>query len=151
VGFQYQHFHILGQSFHDLGYNADLTFYLNNWYGIEGTAVAGFGGRAGTPPLNLDAKSVFIGGGPHIVLANKSKFEPWVHVLVGWEHFRFTQTDNKIGLGSNSDVGFEAGVGVDYHFGGRAAWRVQGDFIGSHFGAKIDANYSVGTGLVFNF
>jgi hypothetical protein len=146
IGFQYQHYSLLGQSFHTVGYNVGLTRYLNNWFGIEGAGVFGFG-SAGTAP-SLDAKSFFIGGGPHIAFNNSSRFEPWVHVISGWQHFRFTQTAK---IGSNSAVGFMGGGGVDYKLGARAYWRIQGDFIGTHFLSSIEKSYSFGTGLIFNF
>ena len=147
IGYQYQHFKILGQTFSDNGYNSDVTRYLTDWFGIEGTVAMGFG-KTGAP-LNITAKSFFVGGGPHLTWARPGRFEPWGHVLVGWEHFRFTQT--AIGLGSNSAIGFMAGGGVDYKIFPRAYWRFQGDAIGSHFGASRQYNYSFGTGIVLNF
>jgi hypothetical protein len=147
VGFQYMQFNALGLKFHNFGYKADVTRYLSNWFGVEGAAVAGFGHDGNNP--NIDAKSFFIGGGPHISLYNSERFEPWVHVLVGWEHFRFTQTTT---MGSNSHAAFWGGGGFDYKLrGGRVYWRVQGDFIGSNFGDGISKNFAVGTGLVLNF
>ena len=77
-GYQYQHFKILGQTFHDNGYNTDFTGYLNDWFGLEGTAAFGFGtisnpvGVAGP----IHAKSTIIGGGPHIAVHNGRKFIP---------------------------------------------------------------------------
>ena len=147
VGFQYMQFNVLGVKFHNFGYKADVTRYLSNWFGVEGTAVAGFG-HTGTCP-SIDAKSFFIGGGPHISLFNSNHFEPWVHVLAGWERFRFTQSG---ALGSNSHAAFLAGGGVDYKIGeGHVYWRIQGDFLGSNFGNGIAKNYTFGTGLVLNF
>jgi hypothetical protein len=146
IGFQYQHFGVLGQSFHTLGYNVGVTRYLDNWFGVEGVGSFGYGSD-GTAP-SLDAKSFFIGGGPHIAFNNRSKFEPWAHVISGWQHFRFTQTAV---LGSNSGVGFMGGGGVDYKFGGRATWRIQGDFIGTHLLNTIEKSYSIGTSLIYNF
>jgi len=147
VGFQYQHYTPFYLNFHDLGFNTEVTRYLNNWFGVEGTVVMGFGNTGTTP--SRDAKSFFIGGGPHIAFANGSRFEPWGHVLVGWERFRFTESNI---LGDNSAVAFMAGGGVDYKIGERAYWRVQGDFIGSRIGTtSINRDYSFGTGLVFNF
>ncbi len=32
MGFQYQHYNALGFTFHDEGFNTDLTRYLNNWF-----------------------------------------------------------------------------------------------------------------------
>jgi hypothetical protein len=147
LGFDYLHFNVLGVQFHDYAYQADVTRYLNNWFGIEGTVIAGFGHVEGAP--NIDAKSIYLGGGPHISLYNNRHFEPWVHVLVGWERLRFTQGGT---LGSNSHAAFYAGGGLDYKIrSSRLFWRVQGDYIGTNFGPKITTNYAIGTGLVLNF
>jgi hypothetical protein len=145
VGFQYLHFRAFGQDFHNLGYKADITRYLSNWFGVEGVVIAGFGHLSN----NNVAKSIFIGGGPHVSLHDGAHFEPWVHVIAGWERFRFTQTGP---LGSNSHAAFLGGGGVDYKIkSGRAYWRVQADYLGSNFGNGISSNYTIGTGLVFNF
>ena len=147
VGFQYSQFEVLGQKFHDFGYQADVTRYFNNWFGIEGTTEMGFGHLGGLP--NQVANSFFIGGGPHISVFNSNHFEPWVHVLACWERFRFTQTST---LGDNSHAAFVAGGGVDYKIvSGRLYWRVQGDFLGTNVGPTFKPNFSVGTGLVLNF
>ncbi len=119
VGFEYLHFNVLGQKFHDFGYQAGITRYLTNWFGVEGTAIAGFGNLANNSGT---AKSLFLGGGPHIT------------------------------LGSISHAAFMAGGGVDYKIGGgRLYWRVQGDYLGTNVGPSISNNYSVGTGVVLNF
>jgi len=147
AGFQYLHFNVLGIQFHDLGYKVDVTRYMNNWFGLEGTAIAGFGHADGAP--SIDTKSFFIGGGPHITVYNTRHFEPWVHALVGWEFLRITQSAT---IGSNSHSAFYAGGGVDYKIASsRLSWRIQGDYIGTNFGPKLTANYSFGTGLVLNF
>jgi hypothetical protein len=147
LGFDYLHFNVLGVQFNDLAYKADVTRYLNNWFGVEGTVIAGFGHVNGAP--KTDAKSIFLGGGPHISVYNSRHLEPWVHVLVGWERLRFSQGG---ALGSDSHAAFYAGGGVDYKIRAtRLFWRVQGDYIGTNFGPKITPNYSFGTGLVFNF
>jgi len=147
AGFQYLHFNVLGQTFHNFGYQADVTRYLNNWFGLEGMAGVGFGHVDNNS--NIDAKTFFIGGGPHISVYNTNHLEPWVHVLVGYERFRFTQTAT---LGSIGHAAFMGGGGLDYKIGGgRLYWRVQGDFIGTNVGPGISKNYSFGTGLVLNF
>jgi hypothetical protein len=147
VGFQYLHFNVLGQTFHNFGYQADITRYLNNWFGVEGTAIAGFGHTDANS--SIDAKSFFIGGGPHISVYNSTHLEPWVHVIAGWERFRFTQGSS---FGSNSHAAFLAGGGLDYKIaGGRLYWRVQGDYLGTNVGSGLSKNYLFGTGLVLNF
>ena len=147
IGYQYQHYKVLGQTFHNNGFNTDITRYLNNWFGVEGTVAVGFG-NTGTP-VNLTAKSLFVGGGPHVAVYNNSRLEPWAHVLVGLQHFRFTQAGGL--LGSNSALGFMGGGGVDFKLGARVYWRIQGDYIGTHVQSTTQTNYSFGSGLVFNF
>jgi opacity protein-like surface antigen len=149
AGFQYQHFGVFGLSYHNLGYNTEITRYFNNWLGIEGAAEFGFGHSNTTPavPTRLDAKSFFVGGGPHIVVGNK-RLEPWGHALLGWEHLRFTQTAN---LGNPSAFGFQLGGGVDYKLAGRVNWRLQADYVGTRFSSTIQSNYSFGSGFVLNF
>jgi hypothetical protein len=146
IGYQYQHYKVLGQTFHDNGFNTGITRYVNNWFGVEGAVAMGFGNTGTT--RNLTAKSIFVGGGPHVSVHNQTRFEPWAHVLVGLQHFRFTQTG---AIGSNSALGFMAGGGLDIELGARVCWRVQGDFIGTHFQSTAQRNYSFGSGLVFNF
>lgn len=148
VGFEYQHYNVLGQQFHDLAFTADVTRYLNNWFGLEGTALAGYGSTPTVPTAN----SLFLGGGAHLSLRNTFHFEPWVHVLAGWERFRFTQSPV---LGNNSHAAFVAGGGLDYKIrGGRLYWRVQADFMGTNMGKPAvtwSKNYFIGTGPVVNF
>ena len=107
----------------------------------------GYGHTGGSP--NFVAKSLFVGGGPHVAVHNGSKLEPWGHVLVGWERFRFTEYNS--GIGKNSALGFMAGGGVDYKVRTRFYFRVQADYIGTHFQSAMQKNYSGGAGLVFNF
>jgi len=87
--------------------------------------------------------------GRYVCILNSDAFvEPWVHVLPGWQHFRFVQGQ---GLGSNSDFGFMAGGGLDFKVLPRVYWRMQGDYIGTHFQSDLQSNFSVGTGLVIYF
>lgn len=156
IGYEYQHFSVLGTSFHNNDYNVNLTMHLFDLVtgavgrltvGIEGAANAGFGGKTSGNP-SLDAKSLFVGAGPHLALPSRSRFEPWAHGLVGWQHFRFTQTAT---LGSNSALGFLVGGGADIRLAPRAYWRLEGDYVGTTFQSSIQSNYSAGTGIVLYF
>lgn len=156
VGYEYQHFNVLGTSFANHDYNVNFTMHLFDWLtgaegrltvGAEAALNGGFDGHtSGTP--SLDAKSIFVGGGPHVAIANRSRFEPWAHVLFGLQHFRFTQGPT---LGSNNAFGFEAGGGVDIRLAPRVSWRVEGNYVGTHFQSTIQSNYGAGTGLVLSF
>jgi Outer membrane protein beta-barrel domain len=155
AGYQYEHYNVLGQRFHDHGVNADFSVHAFDLItgassrlalAAEGTGVFGFGHTGGTP--NVDAKSYFVGGGPHVSLQNNSPIEPWIHVLPGWQQFRFTQGPT---LTTNSAFGFMAGAGLDFRLAQRAYWRVQADYIGTHFQHSEQSNYSVGSGLIIYF
>ncbi|HSZ20813.1 MAG TPA: hypothetical protein VK770_13540 [Candidatus Acidoferrum sp.] len=156
IGYQYQHYNVLGTRFHNNGYNASFGMHLFDLVtggagrltaGIEGEAASGFGGHTGGNP-SLEAKSFFLGGGPHIALENGSRFEPWIHGLVGWERLRFTQTGT---LGANSALGYMVGGGLDIRLAQKISWRIQGDYLGTHFQSGLQSNYSTGTGIVLHF
>jgi opacity protein-like surface antigen len=156
VEYQYEHLSVLGVAFHDHAYNANFQMHLFDWLtgakgrlavGVEASTTEGFGGRVNGPPV-LDAKSFFVGAGPHIALQSRSRFEPWIHGLVGWERLRFTQTAT---LGVNSTVGFFIGGGVDYRLTSRIAWRVEGNYFGTNYQSSIQSNFTTGTGIVINF
>ena len=144
AGFQFMHFKTSGVNYNDYGYNAAFTRFFGDRLGVEGTVLAGFGHTA----ASLTAKSFFVGGGPHFAFITARRFEPWLHVIPGWERFRFTQGAI---LGSNNAFAFLGGGGVDYKFGGRAYWRFQADYVGTHLLGQFNSNYAFGTGVLFNF
>src|SRR5260370_30135630 len=96
--------------------------------GIEGAVTAGFGGHAGGNPA-VPVKSVFLGAGPHIAIVSKSRFEPWIHGLAGWERLRL-QTAT---VGVSSALGFMVGGGVDIRLAPLMYWRFQADYLGTNF------------------
>lgn len=154
-GYQYQGYDVFGRTFHDDGYNVNIGVHLFDWLtgaegrltvSAEGTTAFGFGHTGGSP--DLDAKSLFIGGGPHVSIQSHSRLEPWIHIIPGWQHFRFTQGPV---LGSNSTFGFMAGGGLDIRVNRGVYWRVQGDYIGTTLQSSEQSNYSVGTGLILYF
>lgn len=146
MGFQYQHFHINGASFPTYGYDTDIIRSVNNWGSLEGMGAFGFGHLAGSG--SPATKSLFVGGGPRITIRNDSRIEPWVHVLVGMERFRFTQTAS---MGSERALAFMGGFGLDIKFRPRLYFRVEGEYLGTHYQSKGQSNFSVGSGFVFNF
>jgi hypothetical protein len=155
-GYQYQHFDVFRTAFNTHGYNVDINGHLFDavtgadgrlTVTLEGMGAFGFGGHTtGTP--SVSAKSLFLGAGPRITIENKGRVEPWVHGLVGWEHLRFSQGPV---LGSNSALGYMLGLGFDVKIGRQIYWRIQGDYIGTHFQSDLQSNWSAGTGLMFNF
>jgi hypothetical protein len=155
-GYQYQHFVVFGTTFNTHGYNVDVNGHLFDavtgadgrlTVTLEGMGAFGFGGQTTGRP-SVSAKSLFLGAGPRLTLENKGRIEPWVHGLLGWEHLRFSQGPV---LGSNSALGYMVGAGFDVKLGRQIYWRIQGDYIGTRFQSDLQSNWSVGTGLMFNF
>jgi opacity protein-like surface antigen len=155
VGYQYQQNDIFSP-FNTNGYNINFGMHLFDpvtggngrlTMGIEGSTTFGFGGRINATP-SVQVKTLFVGAGPHLAIQNKSRFEPWIHGLLGVEHLRATQTAT---LGSNSDLGYVLGGGVDFRLSRNLYWRFQADYLGTHFQHLIQSNRSFGSGLIFYF
>jgi len=150
LSYQYNRVNLLGTPFITHGLNIGVTRYFGRWFGIEGQVGAGFGNSgATTTPANLDVKSLFAGGGPRLAFRNSGRIEPWLHFIMGEEHFRFSQTSGV--LGNNTALAGAAGGGIDYFLGTHTAVRVEADFIGSRFFSTNQRHFQVVSGLVFNF
>jgi hypothetical protein len=150
LGYQYNQINLLGSPFTTNGLSVSVVRYFGRWLGAEGQVGFGFGntGATSTPP-NLNVQSLFFGGGPRLAYRNRARIEPWIHLVVGEQHFRFNQTAGV--LGSNSALAGAAGAGVDYIMGTHTAVRVEADFIGSRFFSTNQRHFQVVSGLVFNF
>jgi len=150
VGYQYNRINLTGSPFSTNGLSTDVTRYFTRWFGVEGQLGFGFGNTgATTSPANLSMKSLFAGGGARLAYRGHGRFEPWVHGVVGTQHFRFTQTAGV--LGSNSALAVAFGGGADYQLGPRMALRVEADAIQSRFFSTNQRHFQVFSGLVFNF
>ncbi len=151
IGYQYNRDNLLGTPFNTHGVNISVARYFGRWFGVEAQLGAGlFGntGQASTPP-NLDAKSLFVGVGPRLAYRNRSRYEPWVHVVVGLEHFRFSQTAGL--LGTNNALAGPAGGGVDVFLSPHIALRAEADAVGSRFFSTNQRSFQIVGGLVFGF
>ena len=151
IGYQYNRDNLFGSPFNANGINVSVARYFGHWFGVEAQLGTGFVRDTGqsTIPPNLDAKSFFVGAGPRVVYRNRSRYEPWAHLLAGMEHFDFNQT---VGiLGSNSAFAGAAGGGVDVYLTPRIALRGEVDEVYSRFFATNQRSFQVVGGLVFSF
>jgi hypothetical protein len=151
VGYQYNRDNLLGSPFNTHGVNFSLARYFGRWFGVEAQVGVGFLGNTGQTsfPPNLSAKSLFIGGGPRLAYRNRSRYEPWAHLTVGMEHFRFSQTAGF--LGSNYAIAGAAGGGLDIYLKPHIALRVEGDAMGSRFFSTNQRSFQIVGGLVLGF
>lgn len=150
VGYQYNRDNLIGTPFNTNGANISLARYFLRWFGVEIQLGAGFGNtRQTTNPPNLTAKSIFAGIGPRLAYRNHTRFEPWAHVLVGIEHYRFSQTSGF--LGSNNALAGPAGGGVDIFVAPHIALRTEADFVGSRFFSTNQRSFQAIGGVVVDF
>src|SRR5712692_198561 len=148
VSYQFIRFKIAGNSMNMHGFNTSATRFFGDWFGLEGD-VSGAWGNTPTSklfPTSTRSKLAFYGGGVRIAARQYQRFEPWFHGLVGGMRL-LPQT----ALGSRNAYGVEGGAGVDFRLGPRVSWRVQSDYVGSHFFSTWQHNWQVKTGIVFNF
>jgi opacity protein-like surface antigen len=150
-GYQYNRDNLVGTPFNTHGINLSVTHYFNNWFGVEGQLGAGLTGSTGmtTTPPNSDVKSLFIGGGARVAYHNRTRFEPWVHVLLGLDHYRFVE--NAGFLGSNNALAYPLGGGVDTYLTAHLAIRAEADYVMSRFFSSSQRSFQAIGGLVLGF
>jgi opacity protein-like surface antigen len=145
-GYQYNRISLRGvfAPFDTNGFNTSVTRFFGLERGIDGDAAAGF---APASPGG-SASSLFVDAGPHISFRGRSHFEPWVHGLVGLQHFDFGGVSF---LATTTSVAWTAGGGLDYRFNSGFAVRVQADYLGSHFNHAFQTNLQIVDAVVWNF
>lgn len=150
IGYQYNRINLLGTPFNTNGFNTSVVRFFGRWVGLEGQVGLGFGNTgAATVPPSLTAKSLFAGGGPRLAFRGRSRIEPWAHVVVGIEHFRFTQTAGL--LGSNTALGGVGGGGIDIRLTQHTAFRAEADWLVTRFFSVNQRHFQIVSGLVLNF
>ena len=123
------------------GFVGSISWFFFRDVGVEGQLAGGVGNTDG-----YTAKFVFLGAGVHARFENDTRFQPWVHALVGHVHF-LPQTP----YGSQGALGWEAGGGLDYHMLNWLSLRVGADALGSELFGTQQVSPMVHGGVVFNF
>jgi hypothetical protein len=151
VGYQYNRDNLLGSPFNTSGLNVSAARFFDRWFAIEAQLGAGLSGNTGqtSNPPNLTAKSLFVGAGPKVAYRTRSRYEPWVHLLVGLDHYRFSQTAGP--LGSNSSIAGIGGGGLDVYVNPHVAIRAEADQIVTEFFSTNQRSFQVVGGVVFGF
>jgi opacity protein-like surface antigen len=125
-----------------VGINTSVTYFTNDWFGVEGSVSTGFA------PEILDrehVKLLVFGGGPKIAWRER-KWEPWMHVIVGVAHEQPQTAGN-----SKNSFAVEAGGGADYRFNPRLSGRLEGDWVHTSFFSQSQNNFQLMGGVVFHF
>jgi hypothetical protein len=121
-----------------VGTNTSLTYFTNEWLGVEGNINTAF---APTINLNQHVKYVSYGAGPKIAWRAR-KWEPWAHALAGGMHV-VPQTAGR----SKNGFALQIGGGVDYRFYPHLSARVEVDWVKTHvfneWGNSAQANADI--------
>jgi opacity protein-like surface antigen len=125
-----------------VGVNSSVTYFTNDWFGIEGKVSTGF-----APEIydHEHVKLLVYGAGPKIAWREK-KWEPWAHAIVGGSHEQ-PQTAGH----SRNTFAVEAGIGTDYRFNPRFSARLEIDWLHSGYFSQTQNNFELAAGLVFHF
>ena len=125
-----------------VGISTSVTYYTNQWFGIEGNLIAAFA------PTIFDKEHVKIatyGGGPKIAWRQRN-WEPWVHGIFGGAH-----EVPQVSLGSKNSYAIKVGGGADYRWNPRLSFRLEGDYVRTGFFNQSQNNFQLAGGVVFHF
>jgi hypothetical protein len=125
-----------------VGINSSVTYFTNEWFGIEGGISAVF---APTILVGEHVKIATFGGGPKITY-RRNRWEPWLHGIFGGAH----EQPQIAGSSRNSYV-IKAGGGADYHWNPRVSFRLEGDYVRTGFFKQSQNNFQLSGGIVFHF
>ena len=125
-----------------IGTNTSLTYFTNEWLGVEGNVNTSF---AGTIFQGERVKYVGYGGGPKVAW-RRAKWEPWLHALAGGMHI----LPKLAGLSEN---GFElqVGGGADYRIYPHLSARIEVDWIKTHVFGAWENSGSANADIVLHF
>jgi opacity protein-like surface antigen len=125
-----------------IGVKSSVTYFTNDWFGIEGNVSATFA------PEILDREHVKVlvyGGGPKIAWREK-KWEPWAHAIIGGSHEQPQTAGN-----SKNAFAVQVGGGADYRFNPRFSGRLEADWVHTNYFSQTQNNFELMGGVVFHF
>ena len=145
AGYEYVHFTSAPFSANLSGLHTSLAYSLNEWFALEGSVVAAFGGDVFAP--GETAKYVLLTGGGRIYWNRAPKrWSPWAHALVGGAH-----VNPQVANSSKNGFAFQTGGGVDYFFNPRLSFRGEGDYLYTRLYSAHQNNFQIGVGFVLHF
>ncbi len=159
AGYQYTHIGVTnctgdcGASFN--GWNAQLTYWANNWLGLTGDFSGAYRSGGYGLPSNVGIHQHTFMFGPTIGSHKNPKFVPFAHALFGAANCSVSNfpTSQCFGVDSTSfAMAFGGGVDVGSK---RLAFRIgQFDYIYTRFGSEANIHqndFRYSAGIVFRF
>jgi hypothetical protein len=143
VGFEYFRFQSNAFNANMLGLNTTLTYYTNDWFGVEGDVVTVF--SPDTISANNHGK-LFGGAGGFRVGGRRAKWEPWAHALVGGAHLQ-----PQVANGGRNAIMAIIGPGVDYRVHARLSFRGEADYVYTGYFSQSQNSFQIIAGVVLHF
>jgi opacity protein-like surface antigen len=125
-----------------VGLGTNVTYFTNDWFGIEGNIATGF---APTIYQNDHVKYFGYEGGIHLG-SRRARWEPWAHVLAGGAHMQPQTAGN-----SKNAFAVTAGGGVDFRLYARLSLRGEADYVYTRFFQQTQNNFQGFAGVVIHF
>jgi hypothetical protein len=142
LGVSFERFRSSVYSASAVGTDTSLTYFLNDWLGVEGGVATFFA------PAILHTEHVKLanyGVGPRITW-RRPRWEPWFHGIFGGTH-ALPHT----GLSSSNGVALQLGGGADYRLAPRLSLRLELDYVRTRLFEQWQNNGVGDLGLVFHF
>jgi opacity protein-like surface antigen len=144
VGYEYVHFKSAPFSADLHGLHTDLTYNLNDWFGLEGSLVSAFGSgvfSGETSKYVLYTAGGRVGWGPSI-----HRWTPWAHALVGGAH-----VNPQVAGESKNGFAVQLGGGADWRINPRFSVRGEVDYVRTQLYSDSQNNVQAGVGAVMHF
>jgi hypothetical protein len=142
LGFTYLKFRSSAIHANMFGLNASVTYFTNDWFGVEGNTTAAAGEK-----IFVDDRTKYAGftGGPKIVMRRR-RWEPWAHALLGMAHVN----PQLAGVGKNG-VAMQLGGGADYPAWRQISVHLEGDWVLTRLHSQTQNNFQLVTGFFLHF
>jgi len=126
-----------------LGVKTSVTYFTNEWFGIEGNVSAAFGREIFD---REHVKLLIYGAGPKIVWRRYKRWDPWMHAILGGAHEQPQTAGN-----SRNAFAVQLGGGGDYNFNSRFSGRLEANYVRTSFFSQSQNNFQLAAGVVMHF
>ena len=128
----------------EFGVKTTVTYFLNDWLGLEGSFTGAFGGAISAG--GNDAKIALYGGGPKVAW-RKGRWEPWLHGIFGGAR----EGPQTAAAGGRNSYSIMAGGGADYRWNPHLSYRAEGDYVQTRLFHQNQASFLLAGGVVIHF
>jgi hypothetical protein len=125
-----------------LGTNTSVTYFTNDWFGLEGRVTTAF---SPTTYIGSHVKFAGYGAGPKLAW-REQKFEPFVHAIIGGVHVL-----PQSAAGSANGFEFQFGGGLGYRFNPRLSTRLTLDWVRTRLFSQWQDDAQVALEAVLHF